>query len=170
MNDADHHQQSTGLVSKRTMEIVVALLFLAAGAVVIGDSIRLGVGWESDGPQPGYFPFYIALAMAAASLVNLYRALIQRAGAGIPFVSASAFLKIITVLVPLLLYVGAIGYIGIYAASAIYIALFMWYFGKYAIWNGILAGTMIAVALFLMFERWFLVPLPKGPLEAWFGY
>jgi putative tricarboxylic transport membrane protein len=170
MNDADHHQQSTGLVSKRTMEIVVALLFLAAGAVVIGDSIRLGVGWESDGPQPGYFPFYIALAMAVASLVNLYRALIQRAGAGIPFVSASAFLKIITVLVPLLLYVGAIGYIGIYAASAIYIALFMWYFGKYAIWNGILAGTMIAVALFLMFERWFLVPLPKGPLEAWFGY
>jgi hypothetical protein len=70
----------------------------------------------------------------------------------------------------LLLYVGAIGYIGIYAASAIYIALFMWYFGKYAIWKGIFAGTSIAVALFFMFERWFLVPLPKGPLEAWLGY
>jgi hypothetical protein len=169
MNDADH-QHSSGLVSKRTMEIVVALLFLAAAAVVIGDSIRLGVGWESDGPQPGYFPFYIALAMSAASLVNLYRALFQGTGAGIPFVGISAFLKIITVLVPLLLYVGAIGYIGIYAASALYIALFMWYFGKYAIWKGVLAGTIIAVALFLMFERWFLVPLPKGPLEAWLGY
>jgi putative tricarboxylic transport membrane protein len=108
--------------------------------------------------------------MAAASLVNFYRALFQGAGAGIPFVSSSAFLKIITVLVPLLLFVGAIGYIGIYAASAIYIALFMWYFGKYAIWKGVLAGTIIAVALFLMFERWFLVPLPKGPLEAWLGY
>jgi hypothetical protein len=24
--------------------------------------------------------------------------------------------------------------------------------------------------LFFMFERWFLVPLPKGPLEAWLGY
>ncbi len=169
MNDADH-QHSSGLVSKRTMEIVVALLFLAAAAVVIGDSIRLGVGWESDGPQPGYFPFYVALAMSAASLVNLYRALFRGAGAGIPFVGTSAFLKIITVLVPLLLYVGAIGYIGIYAASALYIALFMWYFGKYAIWKGVLAGTLIAVALFLMFERWFLVPLPKGPLEAWLGY
>lgn len=168
MNNAEH-QQGSSLISKRTMEIVVALLFLGAGAVVISDSLRLGVGWESDGPEPGYFPFYIALAMSAASLINLYRGL-RGAGAQIPFVSKSASLKIITVLIPLLLYVAAIGYIGIYAASAIYIALFMWYFGRYAIWKGILAGTTIAVALFFMFERWFLVPLPKGPLEAWLGY
>jgi putative tricarboxylic transport membrane protein len=169
MQETDQ-QQGSGLVSKRTMEIVVALLFLAAAAVVIGDSMRLGFGWESDGPEPGYFPFYIALAMAAASLVNLYRALFRGAGAGIPFVGASALLKIITVLIPLLIYVGAIAYIGIYAASAIYIALFMWYFGSYAIWKGVMVGASIAVALFLMFERWFLVPLPKGPLEAWLGY
>ena len=169
MHDADQ-QPGSSLVSKRTMEIMVALAFLAAGAVVIGDSLRLGVGWESDGPESGYFPFLIALAMSAASLINLYRGVFRGAGAGIPFVSKSAFLKIVTVLIPLLLYVGAIGYIGIYAASAIYIALFMWYFGSYAIWKGILAGTSIAVALFFMFERWFLVPLPKGPLEAWLGY
>src|SRR5262245_3114819 len=169
MNDADH-QPGSSLVSKRTMEIVVALLFLAASAVVIGDSLRLGVGWESDGPEPGYFPFYIALAMSAASLVNLYRGVFAGSGAQIPFVSNSAFLKIILVLIPLLVYVAAIGYIGIYAASAVYIALFMWYFGAYAIWKGILAGATIAVALFFMFERWFLVPLPKGPLEAWLGY
>jgi putative tricarboxylic transport membrane protein len=168
MNDAD--QQSPSFVSKRTMEIVVALALLAAGGVVIGDSLRLGVGWESDGPQPGYFPFYIALAMSAASLINLYRALFRGAGAKISFVSASALRKIITVLVPLLIYVGGIGYLGIYAASAVYIALFMWYFGRYAIWKGMLVGATIAVALFLMFERWFLVPLPKGPIEAWLGY
>jgi len=169
MNDADQ-QPGSSLVSKRTMEIVVALAFLAAGAVVIGDSLRLGIGWESDGPEPGYFPFYIALAMSAASLVNLYRGVFRGAGAQIPFVMKSAFLKIIIVLIPLLLYIAAIGYIGIYAASAIYIALFMWYFGAYAIWQGVLAGATIAVALFFMFERWFLVPLPKGPLEAWLGY
>ena len=168
MNDADQH--TSGLVSKRAMEIVVALAFLAVAGVVIGDSLRLGVGWESDGPQSGYFPFYIALAMSAASLVNLYRALFRGEGGKISFVSAAALLKIVLVLVPLLIYVGAIGYIGIYAASAVYIALFMWYFGKYAIWKGALVGASIAVALFLMFERWFLVPLPKGPLEAWLGY
>ena len=26
------------------------------------------------------------------------------------------------------------------------------------------------VALFLMFEIWFLVPLPKGPVEEWLGF
>ncbi|HJZ30043.1 MAG TPA: tripartite tricarboxylate transporter TctB family protein [Hyphomicrobiaceae bacterium] len=169
MNDADH-SQDRGIVSKRSMEIVVALLFLVVSGVVIADSLRLGMGWESDGPEPGYFPFYIAVAMAAASLVNLYRAAIQGAGSGIAFVSGAALLKIILVLVPLLVYVGAIGSIGIYVASAIYVALFMWYFGGYAIWKGVLTGTGIAVALFFMFERWFLVPLPKGPLEAWLGY
>src|SRR5262245_24224958 len=95
MHDAD--KPSSGLVSKRTMEIVVALAFLGVGGVVIGDSLRLGVGWESDGPQPGYFPFYVALAMSAASLVNLYRAAFGGFGAKIPFVSASALLKIIVV-------------------------------------------------------------------------
>src|SRR5215813_12612997 len=145
MNDADHSQDRV-IVSKRSMEIVVALLFLVVSGVVIADSLRLGMGWESDGPEPGYFPFYIAVA------------------------SGAALLKIILVLVPLLVYVGAIGSIGIYVASAIYVALFMWYFGGYAIWKGVLTGTGIAVALFFMFERWFLVPLPKGPLEAWLGY
>jgi hypothetical protein len=74
------------------------------------------------------------------------------------------------VLVPLLLFVAAIRYVGIYVASAVYIALFMWYFGKYAIWYGLPMGAAVAIALFLMFEVWFLVPLPKGPLEAYLGY
>jgi hypothetical protein len=169
MNDADQEQSPT-LLSKRTMEIVVALLFLVVGGVVMGDSLRLGMGWESDGPQPGYFPFYIALAMSIASLVNLYRALFRGVGANIPFVTRSAFIKIVTVLIPLLVYVAAIRSIGIYVASTIYVALFMWYFGRYAIWKGVLVGAGIATALFFMFERWFLVPLPKGPLEAWLGY
>jgi hypothetical protein len=26
------------------------------------------------------------------------------------------------------------------------------------------------VVTFLVFEKWFLVPMPKGPLEAWLGY
>ena len=31
-------------------------------------------------------------------------------------------------------------------------------------------GIGVPLALFLMFERWFLVPLPKGPLEALLGF
>jgi hypothetical protein len=28
----------------------------------------------------------------------------------------------------------------------------------------------VPLAFFLVFERWFLVSLPKGPLEAFFGF
>jgi putative tricarboxylic transport membrane protein len=29
---------------------------------------------------------------------------------------------------------------------------------------------IVPVSMFLMFELWFMVPLPKGPLEALLGY
>jgi hypothetical protein len=33
-----------------------------------------------------------------------------------------------------------------------------------------LVGVVSAAVLFWLFEMQFLVPLPKGPLEAWLGY
>ena len=64
------------LVGNRTMDIVVALLFMGLAAVFMFDSWRIGVGWvEGQGPASGFFPFYISLFMALASLVNLQRAI-----------------------------------------------------------------------------------------------
>jgi hypothetical protein len=31
-------------------------------------------------------------------------------------------------------------------------------------------SVLVPLALFFTFEKWFLVPLPKGPLELWLGY
>ena len=50
-------------ISTRTMEIIVALALLAVGALVVFDSYRLGAKWGDDGPQSGYFPFYIGLLL-----------------------------------------------------------------------------------------------------------
>jgi lysylphosphatidylglycerol synthetase-like protein (DUF2156 family) len=159
------------LVSIRTMDIVVALLMLAAAAVAISDSIRLGIGWlENEGPRAGYFPFYIGLILGISSAINLLRAVFDAKGAQKTFTTRRAFRQVLAVLIPLAIYVAAVSFIGIYVASAIYIALFMWYFGKYPIWRGALIGVAVALAFFLMFEIWFLVPLPKGPLESWLGY
>ena len=159
------------LVSIRTMDIVVALLMLAAAAVVISDSIRVGIGWqENEGPRAGYFPFYIGVLLGVASAVNLIRALFDTKGATRTFTTAPAIRQVLAVLLPLLVYVVAVAYIGIYVASAIYMTLFMWYFGKYPVWRGAVIGVAVSVVFFLMFEIWFLVPLPKGPLETWLGY
>ena len=171
MHDKDQAPDAAPLVSVRTMDIVVALVFLGASAVVMTDSVRLGMGWGAvEGPGAGYFPFYIGLLMAMASAMNLVRALRQVAGRDKIFVTKPAARQVLAVLAPLTLYVIVLNFIGIYVASAIYIALFMWYFGRYAWHRGALIGLGVSVMLFLMFEIWFLVPLPKGPLEHLLGY
>jgi hypothetical protein len=159
------------LVSTRTMDIAVAVLLMIGAGVVMMDSLRLGVRWqEAEGPAAGYFPFYIGILLAAASLFNLVKAFLDRPAGNETFVARRAFGKVLAVLVPLTIYVFTLNVIGIYVASAIYIALFMRWLGGYSLARGLLLGIAIAVALFLMFEVWFLVPLPKGPLEEWLGY
>ena len=171
MSEHGNRVDGPRLVSHRTMDIVVALVLLAASAIVITDSLRLGVRWRPiEGPGAGYFPFYIGLLLAISSVVTLVRAFFDRAAGEKTFVTKPAFRSVLAVLGPLVVYIIALGFIGIYVASAIYIALFMWYFGKYPVSRGVLIGVSIAVALFLMFEVWFLVPLPKGPLEEFLGY
>ena len=156
------------LVSVRTMNIVVAAILMITAGIVIMDSIRLGVGWTAEGPAPGYFPFYIGLFLVLASAVNLVQAV--RARGVQVFVTKPAFRSVLAVLLPLIAYVAVLSYIGIYVASAVYVALFMWRYGGYALVRGAIVGVAIAVALFLMFEVWFLVPLPKGPVESMLGY
>jgi hypothetical protein len=45
----------------------------------------------------------------------------------------------------------------------------MKWLGRYN-WLVVLAvAIVVPVIIFIFFERWFLVPLPKGPLEDWLG-
>ncbi len=166
----DKAGEGPSLVSIRTMDIAVALALLVLAAIVIMDSTRLGFRWREDGPAAGYFPFYIAVLIAVSSVVNLVRALRNTKAASQTFVSQPAFRQVLAVLIPLCIYVLFVGWIGIYVASAIYIALFMWYFGRYSPAKGAAIGVAVSAVLFLMFEVWFLVPLPKGPIEDFFGF
>ena len=153
----------------KSAEISVAALFLAAGAVVMYDSVRLGSTWGDDGPKPGYFPFYIGLIMALAALVNLARGLMIPADKNGPFVLIQQLKMVLTVLVPTAIYAAAITWIGIYVSSIVFIAFFMRWLGNFAWWRVAAVSVGTTVALFLIFERWFLVPLPKGPIEALLG-
>jgi hypothetical protein len=46
----------------------------------------------------------------------------------------------------------------------------MRWFGKYRWLPTIAVAVAVPVITFFMFEIWFLVPLPKGPLENYLGY
>jgi len=155
---------------RKSAELAVAAFIFLLGAIVIVDSVRLGIGWrEVDGPQPGYFPFYIGLIMCAASLVNVARALMVRGEDNKTFVEVGQLKLVLAVLVPTAAYALLVTWIGIYASSVLFVGLFMRWLGKYPWWKvaGVSLGTV--VVLYLVFEKWFKVPLPKGPLENLLG-
>ena len=155
--------------SVKAVEIGVAAVVFLFGAVVVFDSIRIGARWGEDGPQAGYFPFYVGLLIGLSSAAIFVRALRDPALAAESFVSREALRKILTVLVPTVVYVALIKYLGFYVASTVYIAYFMWALGKYPWIKIVPVAAGVSVAFFLVFETWFQVPLPKGPLEAALG-
>jgi MFS family permease len=155
--------------SIRAVEIGVAIAILLFGLVVVFDSYRIGAKWGDDGPQPGYFPFYIGLLICISSITILARGARNAALAEESFVSRGELKKILTVLVPTVVYVSFISYLGLYVASTLYIAYFMWQIGKYSWITTIPVSVGVSVAFFLIFETWFQVALPKGPLEAALG-
>lgn len=156
-------------LSQRSAEAIVAALFFILGAIVVFDSVRLGYKWGTEGPEAGYFPFYVGLLVCIASIFNFGAAFLSRKHRGKPFVHVGQFKLVLSVLVPSVIYVASIGWIGIYVASAIFVAFFMRWLGKYPWWKAAVVSVGNSVAFFLIFELWFKVPLPKGPLEAALG-
>ena len=131
--------------------------------------MRLGARWAEDGPQAGYFPFYVGLLVCVSALVNFVIAFVNRKDAEREFVELEKLKLVLAVLVPAAIYVALISWIGIYVASVIFIAFFMRWLGRYAWWKVAVVSIGVMVAFFLIFEVWFLVPLPKGPVENLLG-
>jgi hypothetical protein len=103
--------------------------------------------------------------LCIASIVNFVQAwLAKPADAGV-FVEWGPLKLVLTVLIPAAVYVLGVKYIGIYLASAIYIAIFMVWLGKYSWLRSVVVGVAVNVSFFLMFEVWFKVPLYKGDLD-----
>lgn len=157
-------------VTTRTMELVVSGLLMLVAAVVMYDSVRVGIGWAFDGPQAGYFPFYIGLILFVASGATFAVNLFTRTADLSNFVTKPAILLVAKVLIPTMIYVAVMYYFGIYVASALYICFFMMWLGGYPIRKAAPVAIAIPLILFWLFEIAFLIPLPKGPLEAALGF
>ena len=180
---SDDPQRSEGGVSTPAMEVAVALVILALGALVVVDSWRLGAGWGDEGPQSGYFPFYVGSLLCLSALATLAQVAFaewkrrgQFEGAvherRRQFVSWKALRQVLAVLVPAAVYALLIQLLGFYVASALYIAAFMIWLGHYPWWRSAALAVATSAILFAMFEIWFKVPLYKGTFDvlARFGY
>jgi hypothetical protein len=157
-------------LSLRWVEAVTAALLLTFAGLLITDSQRLGIGWADDGPQSGYFPFRIGVGLALCSAWLLGQQLLRWSSNRQMFVEAGPLRDVVAVFLPTVLYVALIPWLGIYVPSALLIAWFMRRQGGYG-WSmagGVSVG--LSVAIFVLFERCFVQPLPKGPLEQWLGF
>lgn len=166
-----HEGERTG-VATNIIDAAVAILVIIMGGVVIYGSRKLGSEWTSDGPGAGYFPFYIGLILVISGIGVLYQALAGKNKNTEVFVDRVEFGRVLSVLIPAAVYVGAIQLIGIYVASTIYIALFMVILGKYSWLKSVVAALVVNALFFMMFEVWFKVPLYKGTYDmlSFLGY
>ena len=160
---------SPQVVSVRVVDVVVSLLLLALAITLGLDNWRAGAGWESTGPQPGYFPFYLSIILGGASLYGLVAAFLSRTEATETFVTRAQLRRVMAVFVPTLLFVVVTQFLGLYVASFLLISGFMRFVGKIALWKSLLTAFVFTAAMFVTFDVAFDVIMPKGPLEAAFG-
>jgi hypothetical protein len=167
--DSAKQDDADDTVGVRWPELLVALFLMALAVLVITDSLRVGTGWGDDGPRSGYFPFYIGLALLASSAWVAVGALRQWAQHE-AFAEKSQLRSVWAILWPMTVYVGLITVLGIYVSSIVLIGFFMLRHGKHNVALTAAVAVGVPLVFFVVFERWFLVPLPKGPFEAMLGF
>ena len=170
-NQQSGMERRTG-VATNVIEAIVAFCIIIMGVVVLQGSRALGSGWTSDGPGSGYFPFYIGVILCISGAGTLYQALFGKNRNTEVFVDSEPLKRVLSVLLPALVYVLIIQLIGLYVASAFYIALFMIILGKFSWIKSVLTALIVVVLFFFMFEVWFKVPLFKGYFDplSFLGY
>lgn len=168
MSETTHESGGAG-PSHRSVEVGVAIAIVVLALIGIVGATRVGIGWGAEGPRAGFFPFYICLAIIIASAVNLTR-IFMSVNEGETFATWRQLRQVASVVVPTAIYVFIIPSIGIYVASMLLIGIFMMWFGKYSMVFAVPLAIGVPIFFFISFEFWFLVPLPKGPLEHMLGY
>ena len=154
------------LMTRLTVEIAVACSAALAGAIVSYGSLEIGTGWGDAGPQPGYFPFYIGLFIVIASCAVLVEAVIEQRRLKQVFLTREQGRRILTFFLPMLGFVAVSMVLGLYVGLALYLFGVMTIQGKYGISKALAICLSTIVIFYFVFEKWFQVPLLKGPLEA----
>ena len=91
-------------------------------------------------------------------------------GRAAPFVPREAFRPLLIAFLPMVAVIAALNYLGIYLGGALYLAGYMIFVGRHHWSTVVLVTILLPLALFFIFERWFLLPMPKGLLLEYLLY
>lgn len=165
MSDESHAAESGP--SHRIVEVAVALLTLAFGAVILIGSLQVGINWGVEGPRPGFFPFYIALFIIVGSVYNLVQTVALNGIRDGVFSTWEQLRRVMSVVIPATAYVALVPYLGMYVSSMLLIGIFMMWLGQYSAWKTLPVAIGVPVVTYIIFETYFQIALPKGPIEYW---
>lgn len=164
-------EDSPPLAKTLTVDIWAMIALGAFSLVMAWDNYKTGMGWSEDGPQPGYFPFYLSVILVLASIYGIIKSLAEkRAGKDDVFVTRDQFKRVLLVLLPTVAFCVGMQWLGLYVSAFLLTAGFMIFIGKLPVWKSVLTALIFSVAMFYIFEIKFDVIMPKGPFEALFGY
>ena len=162
-----------GGLSLRVGGLITSLSLVVLGGIVMAGSLQQGIGWDDSGPMAGYFPFYIGLFLSLSSLGTAIKTLSKWPRGRADLTTRPQLKRVLGVFIPICVYVALMPFIGMYVASALFIAWFMWRMaedGKRYSWLKIMTiSILVPLACYFIFTRWFEVPLYAGPFPAWFG-
>jgi hypothetical protein len=165
----DSQGARSGGPAQRSVEIGVAAAVALFALIIIWGSIQAGIGWGAEGPKAGFFPFYVGLLILLSTAINFAQIMRAQSEGGL-FADWGQLRQVLSVLVPTTIYVALVPWIGIYVASMLLIGVFMRWLGRYG-WGMIAAVAVgVPVVTFIIFEKWFLVSLPKGLIEELLGF
>ncbi len=166
MSESSQNSAGAG-PTQRSAEIGVALVMAVLAVIGIIGSLQAGIDWAAEGPRAGFFPFYVSVIVLICCGVNLAHAIrIQRT---VIFAEWPQLHQVFAVVVPATIFVFAVPVLGMYVSSALLIGVFMKWLGRYRWLSVIAIAAAVPILTYIMFERWFMVPLPKGPVENWLG-
>lgn len=166
---SDDRNSAASGPSQRSVEIGLAVLIGIFGFTIIGGALKAGIGWGFDGPQAGFFPFYVGLLIVVAAAVTLYQEITNTDRQKI-FADREQLKQVLSVAIPTLVYIILIAFLGIYVSSVVLIAYFMLVISSFSYLRTALIAILVPLLTFIVFEKWFLVALPKGPIERMLGY
>jgi hypothetical protein len=156
----------------RRAETLIALGLTFGAVLLLREALGLSIAWTNVGPGAGFFPFWLALGVTTCAVIILLRSFRAPVAAdgGRPFIPAGAWKPLLIVFLPMAAVVALIDYLGIYLGGAIYLAGYTWLVGRHRWFTVLLVSVLVPLALFFLFERWFLLPLPKGSLLEYYLY
>jgi putative tricarboxylic transport membrane protein len=153
-------------------DTVFAALLLLGAVLLVPQALKLPVAWTSIGPGSGFFPFWLVVGVVFQTALILVRSLRVPVppGRAAPFLERESVRPLLIVFLPMVAVISMIRYLGLYFGGGLYLAGYMIFVGRQRWVTVLLVSVLLPVALFFIFERWFLLPMPKGTLLEYLLY